>query len=347
MSRNIKIFLVLIILIGIWFLQGIYLPPSNEGVSKRFQVESGQGVFETAEKLQKDKLIKNDFWFNVYFLLSGRKSVKAGTYKLDRTMSVAKIFEKLSGGSTIPDKITVVEGWSIEDIGSKLEEKNLYHQEDFYEIVGYPFSEGNKDFQVPTDFEKNYDFLDSKPEELKLEGYLFPDTYYLNEDDEPEALAKKMLNNFESKLEKIKVEGEYSVFEIITMASLIEKEVKTLEDKKMVSDVLWKRLENDMPLQVDATIAYITGRNTTEILQEEKEIDSPYNTYKYNGLPKGPICNPGLQSIKAALNPTSTDYWYYLSVSEKKCPECTEGGTYFSETLEQHNIGKNKYLKDD
>ncbi len=100
-----------------------------------------------------------------------------------------------------------------------------------------------------------------------------------------------------------------------------------------------------MPLQVDATISYITGKNTTKISDEETEIDSPYNTYKYRGLPAGPICNPGLESIKAVLNPVTTDYWYYLSVPpEKNCPKCTEGSIYFSKSLKQHNIAKFKYL---
>jgi len=105
----------------------------------------------------------------------------------------------------------------------------------------------------------------------------------------------------------------------------------------LVSGILWKRLENNMPLQVDATISYITGKKTTKISKEETQIDSPYNTYKYLGLPLGPICNPGLESIKAALYPEISQYWYYLSTPE--------GETIFSKTLEEHNVAKAKYLK--
>jgi UPF0755 protein len=121
------------------------------------------------------------------------------------------------------------------------------------------------------------------------------------------------------------------------MASLLEKEVKSLEDKKIVSGILWKRLENNMPLQVDATISFITGKKDANISIEETKIDSPYNTYKYRGLPLGPICNPGLESIIAAIYPETSNYWFYLSTPE--------GKTIFSKTLDEHNIAKQKYLK--
>ena len=121
------------------------------------------------------------------------------------------------------------------------------------------------------------------------------------------------------------------------MASLIEKEVIGKEDKEIVSGILWKRLKIGMPLQIDATIVYITGKKTTEISREETKIDSPYNTYRYLGLPPGPICNPGLESIITAVYPKISDNWYYLS--------SPEGETYFSKNLEEHNIKKVRYLK--
>jgi len=120
------------------------------------------------------------------------------------------------------------------------------------------------------------------------------------------------------------------------MASLLEKEVKTKEEKELVSGILWKRIESGIPLQVDATIIYITDKKTNKVSYEETQINSFYNTYKYRGLPKGPISNPGLDSILAALYPKESDYWYYLSTPN--------GQTIFSHTLEEHNIAKAKYL---
>ena len=203
--------------------------------------------------------------------------------------------------------------------------------------MGFPLSAppGSKDFS--TDFS----FLSDKPKNLSLEGYLFPDTYEVKKGAGSEDIIKKILNNFDKKLNsdlrtEIKNQGK-SIFEIITIASLIEKEVRTFEDKKLVSGVLWKRLESNMPLQVDATIAYITEKKTTKVLKTDTQIDSLYNAYKYSGLPLGPICNPGIESIKAAIYPENSEYWYYLSTPE--------GETIFSRTLEEHNIAKAKYLK--
>ena len=130
---------------------------------------------------------------------------------------------------------------------------------------------------------------------------------------------------------------EKTIFEIITMASLLEKEVKAFEDKKLVSGILWKRLENKMPLQVDATITYITGKKSSKVSLDETKIDSPYNTYKYKGLPPGPISNPGLESIVAAIYPKKLDYLYYLSTPE--------GETIFSKTFEEHKRAKEQYFK--
>lgn len=346
MPKNQVIFLFLVILLGVWVIQGIYLPVSNEKNSEGFRIESGQGVFEVSKELEKRNLIKDDFWFNVYFLLRGRnKTLKAGSYSLNRAMNVTEIFGKIRNGKTNPNKITIVEGQTTKDIGERLEKKDWCSTEDFYNVVGYPNSQnGNGNFELTLSFEEEYEFLKSKPDNASLEGFLFPDTYYLNKQDGPKVLTKKMLDNFKEKFNSLNADTDRTVFEIVTMASLIEKEVKTLKDKKIVSGILWKRFKNGLPIQVDATISYITGEDTTDVSINETEINSPYNTYKYRGLPKGPICNPGLESIEAALNPISTDYWYYLSVPSGKCPKCSEGGTYFSETLQQHQFAKQKYL---
>jgi len=161
-----------------------------------------------------------------------------------------------------------------------------------------------------------------------LEGYLFPDTYELSLEDKMDDVVQMMTDNFDDKV------GEVSSNDLI-MASLLEKEVITLEDKKIVSGILWKRLVEEMPLQVDATITYLTGKSKVSL--DDLEIDSPYNTYKYKGLPIGPICNPGLESIKAARNPMDSEYWFYLSTSE--------GETIFSKSFKEHQQAIEKYLK--
>lgn len=339
--------LLLIGLIALWIGQGLYLPVSSNSEPVQFQVESGQGVFQIAAGLKQKRLVKNSFWFTLYSFLRGEtQGLQAGNYSLSSSMNVTEIFEKINQGQVTPHKFTVVEGCSIEDIGVALDQQG-WDKEKFYRVVGYPAS-ASSESDASQELENNYDFLKSKPDQADLEGFLFPDTYYLSVKESPRSIAGKMLVNFGSQFdqrlrEKIKKQ-EKTVFEGVTMASLIEKEVETFKDKRIVAGILWKRLKHGIPLQVDAAVTYFTGEDSVEVSRAETAIDSPYNTYKYRGLPQGPICNPGLESLKAAVDPLPTDYWYYLSVPGGDCPRCTEGGTLFSRSLRQHNLGKARYL---
>ena len=309
-----------------------------------FLIERGQNLFEIASNLEKEKIIKSKFFFNFYvFLRMSQNKLQAGEYFLNSSMSIRSIVDKIISGDTAKTIITIPEGWNLRDIGWYFENKGMFQAEELFELVGFPLINYsiNIDLPKPKDFSSDHDFLKDKPRNISLEGYLFPDTYEIVLGAELEEIVRKMLANFNKKLteelkKEIQKQGK-SIFEIITMASLIEKEVKTLEDKKIVSGVLWKRLSAGIGLQVDATITYITGKKSVRISKQETEIDSLYNTYKYRGLPLGPISNPGLESIEAAIYPENSDYWYYLST--------LEGETIFSETLEKHNIAKAKYLK--
>ena len=299
-----KIIVSIFLFVFVLFLwQGIYFPKYIKTTeSKLFLVETGQNFFQIGKNLEKEGLIKNRFYFTFYVLIrGGQKKLQAGEYELNPSMSMAEIEKKIVSGDIVKIIVTIPEGFRVKQIEERL---NL---------------------KLPGE---------------DLEGFLFPDTYEFPLNVSGEEVVKKMTENFNKKIAPYRDEiydSEKTLFEIITMASLLEKEVKTLEEKQLVSGILWKRLENNMPLQVDATISYITGKKTTKISKEETQIDSPYNTYKYLGLPLGPICNPGLESIKAALYPEISQYWYYLSTPE--------GETIFSKTLEEHNIAKAKYLK--
>jgi UPF0755 protein len=344
-----KYFLVILILIiffsCIFVYQGIYLPKepdSTEAVT--FLVEKGEGAKEVSINLKKEGLIRWKSLFRAYVLIKGISGeLKAGGYSLSKSMNIPEIVEKIASGEVIKKKITIIEGWNLRDIGWYFENKGEFLAEELFELVGFPLIDYSKttDLPLPKDFSQEFNFLEDKPKNLALEGYLFPDTYEILPQATLEDIVKKTLTNFDKKLNQ-DLRGEISslgktIFETVTMASLIEKEVKTLEDKKIVSGILWKRLKNNMPLQVDATIAYITAKKTTEVSAEETKIDSPYNTYKYRGLPLGPICNPGLESIEAAIYPEDSEFWYYLSTPE--------GETIFSKTLEEHNAAKAKYLR--
>lgn len=332
--KKIVIFLMLSIFVTasliLYFWNGIYLPKSkNFSETKIIQIKKGDTLEEIAQKLEKEGLIKQARFFTLYnFISCNTPRLQAGYYLLSPSLTIPEIVGKIVGGEVIKDKITIIEGWSAKDIADYFETKNICQKEDFLKII----------FK---DFSSEFDFLKDKPKNQNLEGYLFPDTYEIFYSEGPETILKRILKNFDKKItqemrEKIENQRK-TIFEIVTMASLLEKEVKTMEEKKLVSGILWKRLENKMPLQVDATINYITGKRTTEVLIEETKIDNPYNTYLYLGLPPGPICNPGLDSILAAIYPQESDYWYYLTAPE--------GKAIFSKTYQEHLLAKAKYLK--
>ena len=321
--------MVFVILGGVYIWQGIYLPINQNSKEEIiFSIKKGEGTKEIAVNLEKEKLVRVATLFRVYTIFTGVSSkLQAGEYSLSPSTTIPEIARKFVSGDVIENQITIVEGWNLSDIAEYLGRKGLAKNE-FLELTKKDFSE-------------KYDFLKDKPKSLNLEGYIFPDSYKIRKEETIEDIINKTLQNFDKKItpelrQEIEKQNK-TIFEIITMASLLEKEVKTLEDKKIVSGILWKRLENNMPLQVDATISFITGKKDANISIEETKIDSFYNTYKYKGLPLGPISNPGIESIKAAIYSESSDYWYYLSTPE--------GETIFSKTLEEHNIAKNKYLK--
>jgi len=304
MVKNYLILLILILAGIIFFWYEIYWPKNFQLTENElFLVQKGQSLFEIAENLEKERLIKNKFFFDFYVILKGKeKRLQAGEYFLSPSESIAGTAKKIISGDIAKIVVTIPEGFTIKQIEQRL------------------------GLELPGE---------------NLEGFLFPDTYEFPLGVSGEEIVKKMKDNFDKKLtpdlrEEIERQKK-TIFEIVTMASMIEKEVKTYEDKELVSGILWKRLKNNIPLQVDATLTYITGKKTTKISIEETQIDSPYNTYKYLGLPPGPICNPGIDTIKAAIYPKNSNYWYYLSIPE--------GKTIFSKTLEEHNAVKARYLK--
>ncbi|MBZ9572962.1 endolytic transglycosylase MltG [Patescibacteria group bacterium] len=336
---------VLILVVGIWFWQGIYLPKeSGTQTEIPFSIEKGQGLTDIASNLEKQGLIKSRFIFEFYaLLLNSARNLQAGRYNLTAAMNTPQILSKLTQGDTIKEKIIIIEGWNLRDIGWYFEGEGMFQAEELFEIASFPavdYSEAT-DLPQPKDFSDEFDFLKEKPKNIALEGYLFPDTYEIEKDAKIEEIIRKMLQNFNKKItqdlrEEIATQ-EKTLFEILTVASLLEKEIKSYEDRQITAGILWKRLRTGWPLQVDATLTYLTGKASGELTKQDLEIDSHYNTYRYYGLPLGPICNPGLASIKAAIYYEDSPYWFYLTTPE--------GETIFSKTLEEHNIARFNYLK--
>jgi len=337
--------LTVFVVIGVFSINLLYFPKdrhSNEKIV--FRVERGESLNSVAEKLAKENLIKSKLAFQVYILLANStREIKAGKYELSPSLSLAQIANKLVSGETINPKISILEGWTLRDVAQYFEQNGMFQREEIYEVAGFPgidLSQAN-DLPPAKDFSEEFSFLKDKPKNVSLEGYLFPDTYEIHEDESVEEIIRKFLRNFERKLtpeikEEIKKQGK-SLFEVLTMASILEKELKNYEDKQIAAGILWKRLKNNWPLQVDATLTYITGKKSRELTKKDLQIDSPYNTYKYRGLPLGPICNPGLESIKAAVYYKDSPYWFYLTTDD--------GKVIFSKTFKEHVSAKKKYLK--
>ena len=316
---------IIFLLIFFYICFEVYIPlnpGSKETVT--FTVQKGWSDDEIAVNLQKLGIIRSSYFFKFYAIVSLKHSqLQAGEYSLSPKMSAYEIANKMAQGNVIREKIVILEGWDINDIGKYLESKGICKQDYFVSLA-------------KKDYSDEFSFLDDKPKGADLQGYLFPDSYEVSQGESCEDILSSMLANFDQKLTsalraEIKNQKK-SIFDIVTRASLLEKEVITLSDKEIVSGILWKRISISMPLQLDSTIIYITGN--PDISVKDKQINSPYNTYKYYGLPKGPISNPGMDSLTAAIYPKATNYWYYL----------TDGKTIFSETLEQHNAAKAKYL---
>ncbi|MCX6813827.1 MAG: endolytic transglycosylase MltG [Candidatus Azambacteria bacterium] len=317
------LFIILVSLIIFWWQ--IRTPFSSAGEIQIFKVEKGDSAKVIAENLKNAGLINNPFLFRLYvFLALNQYSLKSGEYEFSSKMSIRDMGDTLVLGGTNEIIITIPEGFNLKQVEDRLVGAGLAKRD---ELMNYKFSK-----DVPP-------ILADKPKSASLEGYLFPDTYRFFKDAALFDIVSKIINNLNDKLNpdlKIAIKNSsHSTYEILNMASLIEKEIPKDSDRPIVAGILWKRLKAGVPLQVDATLVYITGRN--EIHEADKKINSPYNTYLYRGLPKGPIANPGLSAIKAAIFPETSPYWYYLSAKD--------GTTIFSKTLEEHNRNHAIYLK--
>ncbi|OGZ35772.1 MAG: hypothetical protein A3A94_00010 [Candidatus Portnoybacteria bacterium RIFCSPLOWO2_01_FULL_43_11] len=331
MNKYIKILLFLIIFSGLltggyfFILNQINTPVSGQFKEQSFVIEKGESLKEISEHLEKEGLINQDYWFKFYVLGKGWAGrLQAGEYTLSPSMSILEIAENLAEGKTISDiSITIPEGFTLKQIDSRLTQVGLIDK-------GGLLNFNQKEFLI----------LNSQFSISNLEGFLFPDTYKFRKDNSLEEIIRKILNNFDKKLsEDLRAEIQKqrkNIFEIITLASIVQNEALTNEEMPVIAGVFSNRLTIGLPLQSDATINYITGKNLRQPSIKDTEVNSLYNTYLHKGLPPGPISNPGLDAIKAAIYPQKTDYFYFLHP--------LNGPTVFSKTLKEHNSNKAKYL---
>lgn len=317
----------------------IYLPHTDFHGAKKIVIAPGMGSRATGTLLKHEGVIGSKWAFVTYVSLRGEaSSLKPGTYKFFDYSAIPDIARDMVAGSARERSIVIPEGWDIHDIAAYFAKQSMGREQEVFTFLKNP----------PADFVRKFPYLAELPNGAGLEGYLFPDTYRIFQDTKFEDSVAKMLDNFGAKLtpdmRREISRQKKSMHEILTMASLIEKEVASDEDRAIVSGILWKRLDAGIPLQVDATIAYAQTKNEKRktkndgrISLEDTKIDSSYNTYRYRGLPPGPIANPGISAIRAAIYPRQSSYLYYLSAPD--------GRTIFSRTLAEHNAAKARYLR--
>jgi UPF0755 protein len=316
-----------------------FFRPAGNAKEVVFTIEQGEGVHVISRNLKQAGLIDSSFIFESYiWLLRTDQKIIAGRYQLNRNLNIPQITKAIMAGpDQQPDQLTFIEGWNRHEYADVLT-KAGFHGDAFLTITA-----------SSTLWRDDYQLTDAVPLGHTLEGFLFPDTYQVARDSDEITLVSKMLANFERKVTPQMIQDmikqNRSLYEVITMASIIEKEVPQSGDKKMIADIFWKRIKAGIGLQSDATVNFAQCLTAADVVNCEKttrpslddlQLDSPYNTYKYKGLPPGPISNPGLESIQAALYPTPNPYYYFLTD--------LKGKVYYARNLEEHKKNRELYL---
>lgn len=342
MKRAGLIFLVIVIIItGILRLNYLVKPvEENSNQDIGINIKAGNSSLNIAEKLEEKNLIRSKLLFIFIINFYGiDDQLKAGYYEFSPADSLREIIRNLTEGKIATFNITIPEGYTVEDVAVRLEELTAYDKEDFLNIA-------QNDDLIPLDRDlSDTDYTDSF--KYPLEGFLYPDTYTIPYEYNPEEILKVMVNQFQEKwqekyLNKVKDQtendSELGFYEYLIIASLIEKEAKLDEEKKTISSVIHNRIKEDMPLQIDASVQYILPEWKDRLLYNDLKEESPYNTYLFKGLPRGPICNPGKQSLEAAIEPSDEEYLFYFA--EK------DGSHVFTKTYEEHLEKQNELLDD-
>lgn len=316
------------IFLGSWW-SGNLKPVSDSGQTQAFVIEEGMSATQVAEELEKQKLIRSaEVFRQLCRIEKADAKLAAGLYELSPSMSSREILDLIIKGPS-PEfiRITIPEGYTVAEIVNTLVKKGLGTEKEYYQVMqGYEANE--------------YSFLKDVPSGNKrLEGFLFPDTYFFDLDTKPKEIIDRFLQRFEQELTTETVarlkELNISIFTWVNKASIVEKEAVIEDERPIIAGIFDKRLEIGMNLGSDPTVKYVMKEAKPFLTFEDIKIDSPYNTYKYPGLPPGPIANPGHASLNAVLYPKETEYLYFVAKND--------GSHAFAVTYEEHLRNVSKY----
>lgn len=320
-------FIAVVAVIGYDFFHKTTSPFQGFDQPITLEIDRGASVTAIARLLHRDKIISNYTYFRLYYrLFHSKKHFQSGEYLFDRPLTMAQVIDKLHEGKVILYKITVKEGLTLPETAALLGDQYRINYGEFLAAAG--------DGRLIRGID-----LEAKD----LEGYLFPDTYFTRKGIAAPEVVRLMVDKFRNNLTSAMVlrarDLGLSIRQVVTLASLIEKETAAREERFTISSVFHNRLKLGMALDCDPTIIYALkrdGRYRDKLGWKDLEYDSPYNTRRYRGLPPGPICSPGIASIQAALYPETTQYLYFVAKGG--------GFHYFSATLAEHNAAVRKYI---
>jgi UPF0755 protein len=303
----------------VWIAQDFLLPMGRNGMVS-VEIPNDASALQISRILAGRGAIRSAWGFRVLARVEGKSaSLHAGLYVFSRSMTPMGVLRKIAAGEANARWIVIPEGFTVRQIAYRLGADKCVRPDKFISLAlecGKTFQTG---FVTPGD---------------SLEGYLFPSTYLISKGESEDKIVNDMLRNFDRKVAiplKADIDASgMSLHEILTLASLIEKEAKVPGDRPLISAVLRNRIQKNMRLQIDATVLYALGHHKNRVYYKDLTVDSPYNTYRHAGLPPGPIANPGLDSIKAAIHPANVDYLYYVAKPD--------GSHIFSRTIEEHAV---------
>lgn len=335
--------IVLCVVIGLWFVRSeIHSAEAQHVASLSFEVQEGESAASLAQRLEEEQVIRHARLFRWY--LSRKKldtRIHAGEYTVSAPITMANVIESLRVGSSQKERqITIIPGWTLRDIAAYLVgEGVIRNEQELYALTGE--SAVQKRGQVG--FRGTYEVLQDLPRDASLEGYLAPDTYRIFVDEDLEKTIDRLVKHRDGQItDQMKLDlaaAGRTTHDVMTMASMLEREVPREEDMAKVADLFWRRLDNGWGMQADSTVHYIFGKKgdlfTTK---EERASTNPWNTYKYAGLPPGPIATPSVEAIRAAIYPEKNDAWYFITTLDT-------GEVKYGRTFDEHNANVQKYLR--
>lgn len=312
-NRRTLVILFLVGGISVFSYLALFAPPEAFPVDELVEVREGKSLKEISQALDEGGVVRSSVTLRIIVTLLGRStSVRAGDYLFKEPRSVFSVARAITTGAygLEPERIRIMEGATVREMARIYATRLKRIDEDRF-----------------------------IREAEQYEGYLFPDTYFFLPNVNEETIIRTMRQNFDAQIEKIT--GEIASFgkplsDVVIMASLLEREARIMNDRQMIAGVLWRRINKNMLLQVDAAFLYTLGKGTFQLTRDDLNSDSPYNTYKYKGLPPTPIGSPSLSSLRAAVTPIDKGYLFYLADNH--------GVTYYSKTYEEHLAKKRLYL---